>query len=187
MLNIRIEGLANEKGFTLSPILVRQLTPKVASLWYRAPELLLGDNVYNEAIDNWAAGLIIAELLVGYPIIKGDTEIDQVNKMFRLLGEPDAAILPVLKDMSIYRCKYLNKSTGLIYVQDETKNFLTLLMPFITSKSGIKFLHGFLLYDPDHRVTARKALQSPFFTEHPLPTSPRLMPTFPDRSIINPR
>jgi len=71
------------------------LTPKVVSLWYRPPELLLGSRIYTEAIDNWGAGCAIAELLEGVPLIKGRNEMDQISKLFKLLGPPDAFIWPV--------------------------------------------------------------------------------------------
>lgn len=71
------------------------LTPKVVSLWYRPPELLFGSGDYNEAIDNWGAGCAIAELLEGVPLIKGRDEMDQISKLFELLGPPNSRIWPV--------------------------------------------------------------------------------------------
>ena len=51
------------------------LTSRVVTLWYRAPELLLGATEYGVAIDLWSAGCILAELFVGKPIMPGRTEV----------------------------------------------------------------------------------------------------------------
>ena len=72
-----------------------ELTPKVVSLWYRPPELLFGSGEYNQAVDNWGAGCAIAELLEGVPLLKGRNELDQISKLFALLGPPNRVIWPV--------------------------------------------------------------------------------------------
>ncbi|CAN0226956.1 unnamed protein product, partial [Phaeothamnion confervicola] len=74
----------------------RPLTPKVVTLWYRCPELLLGAEIYTTAVDNWAAGCILGELLLGRPIMDGRNEADQLQKMFALLGAPTPRIWPAL-------------------------------------------------------------------------------------------
>lgn len=58
----------------------QQLTSRVVTLWYRAPELLLGATEYGAAIDLWSVGCILAELLVGKPIMPGRTEVLFMNK-----------------------------------------------------------------------------------------------------------
>ena len=62
------------------------LTPTVVTLWYRAAEVLMGSQDYSVAIDVWAAGCAMGELLLGYPLIDGDNEQDQLIKIFQLLG-----------------------------------------------------------------------------------------------------
>jgi serine/threonine protein kinase len=59
------------------------LTPKVVSLWYRPPELLLGAEYYDQGVDLWGAGCIMGELLRGKPIMDGKNELDQLQKMVR--------------------------------------------------------------------------------------------------------
>ncbi|KAJ4909504.1 Protein kinase superfamily protein [Raphanus sativus] len=65
-----------------------QLTSRVVTLWYRAPELLLGATQYGPAIDLWSAGCILAELFAGKPIMPGRTEVEQMHKIFKLCGSP---------------------------------------------------------------------------------------------------
>lgn len=57
------------------------MTDLVVTLWYRAPELLLGATVYDTAIDMWSIGCLAAELLLGEPLLMGKNEIDQTTKV----------------------------------------------------------------------------------------------------------
>ncbi len=58
--------------------------PQVVTLWYRAPEVLLGSRHYSTAIDMWSVGCIFAEMSMrGHPLFPGDSEIDQIFKIFR--------------------------------------------------------------------------------------------------------
>ncbi|XP_058093921.1 cyclin-dependent kinase G-2-like isoform X2 [Magnolia sinica] len=82
-------GLARQYGSPLKPY-----TPLVVTLWYRAPELLLGAKEYSTAIDMWSLGCIMAELLAKEPLFNGKTEFDQLDKIFRTLGTPSEKIWP---------------------------------------------------------------------------------------------
>ncbi|XP_061360777.1 cyclin-dependent kinase G-2 isoform X2 [Gastrolobium bilobum] len=82
-------GLARQYGSPLKPY-----THLVVTLWYRAPELLLGAKQYSTAIDMWSLGCIMAELLSKEPLFNGKTEFDQLDKIFRILGTPNKTIWP---------------------------------------------------------------------------------------------
>ena len=56
-------------------------TPKVVSLWYRPPELLLGSDVYTKAVDSWGAGCVVAELLQGVLLLGGQNELEQIHNI----------------------------------------------------------------------------------------------------------
>lgn len=60
----------------------------VATRWYRAPEIMLSFANYTSSIDMWSVGCILAELLGGKPIFKGEDYVDQLNKILNLLGTP---------------------------------------------------------------------------------------------------
>ena len=62
-------------------------TPKVVTLWYRAPELLLGCSRYTAAVDMWAVGCIVAEFLKHEPLFPGKAEADTLERIFKLLGK----------------------------------------------------------------------------------------------------
>jgi len=72
-------GLAREYG---SPL--RHYTPIVVTLWYRAPELLLGAKEYSTPIDMWSVGCIFAEFLMKKPLFPGKSEIDELNRIFKV-------------------------------------------------------------------------------------------------------
>ncbi|KAI9007356.1 kinase-like domain-containing protein [Gaertneriomyces semiglobifer] len=61
-------------------------TDYVATRWYRAPELLVGDTEYGKAVDIWATGCIFSEILTGQPLFPGDTDIDQLYRIMKILG-----------------------------------------------------------------------------------------------------
>ena len=82
-------GLAREYG---SPL--KQYTPVVVTLWYRAPELLLETPKYSTPIDVWSIGCIFGELLAMKPFFPGKSEIDQLNLIFKDLGTPSDNVWP---------------------------------------------------------------------------------------------
>jgi len=156
----------------------KALTPKVVSLWYRPPELMLGGEEYGAAVDNWGIGCIVSELLSGTPLIRGKNEPDQISKMFALLGPPSLELWPSLSDMPLVK-------SGAVEIParhsggDSGAAFLDVHRDL--SVGGLSLLGGLLTYDPDRRTTAAGGLRSEWFTEAPLPASPGLMPTFPTR------
>ncbi|KAM9191903.1 cyclin-dependent kinase 10 isoform 2-T2 [Dugong dugon] len=82
-------GLARAYGVPVKP-----MTPKVVTLWYRAPELLLGTPTQTTSIDMWAVGCILAELLAHKPLLPGSSEIHQIDLIVQLLGTPSENIWP---------------------------------------------------------------------------------------------
>jgi cyclin-dependent kinase 7 len=76
-----------------------RLTPLLSlpptNRWYRAPELLFGAKEYGSGVDIWAVGCIFAELLLRNPYLPGNTDMDQLDTMFRALGTPTEADWPV--------------------------------------------------------------------------------------------
>ncbi|EXL65731.1 cyclin-dependent kinase 1 [Fusarium oxysporum f. sp. conglutinans race 2 54008] len=71
-------GLARAFGVPLRPY-----THDVVTLWYRAPELLLGEKQYSTGVDMWSVGCIFAEMCTRKPLFPGDSEIDEIFKIFQ--------------------------------------------------------------------------------------------------------
>uniref|UniRef100_A0A8C5L956 Cyclin-dependent kinase-like 2 n=1 Tax=Jaculus jaculus TaxID=51337 RepID=A0A8C5L956_JACJA len=61
-------------------------TDYVATRWYRAPELLVGDVKYGKAVDVWAIGCLVIEMLMGKPLFPGESDIDQLHHIMTCLG-----------------------------------------------------------------------------------------------------
>ena len=74
----------------------RNYTHEVVTQWYRPPEILLGQKVYNWGADIWGLGCIFAEMITNRPLFPGDSEIDQLFKIFRLLGKALFLCSPLL-------------------------------------------------------------------------------------------
>jgi len=62
----------------------------VATRWYRAPEILLGSNLYTKAVDVWSAGCILGEIIIGKPIFPGTSTLNQIEKVLRCIGQPSS-------------------------------------------------------------------------------------------------
>eukprot|EP00741_Cyanophora_paradoxa_P006487 tig00001003_g6280.t1 len=166
-------GLARQYGSPLKPY-----THMVVTLWYRAPELLLGAKSYSTAIDMWSAGCIFAEMLQREPLVMGKGEIDQIDKIFRLLGTPTKEIWKGVDELPNFK--------KVRWVQQPYNNLRQKFPPasFIPGKphlseAGFDLLNRMLTYDPVKRISAAEALRHPWFQESPPAKDPELMPTFP--------
>lgn len=91
-------GLARAFG-----IPVRVYTHEVVTLWYRAPEILLGSLRYSIGLDVWSAGCIFAEMSNKKPLFQGDSEIDQLLRIFRTLSTPSNKIWPGVEELPEYK------------------------------------------------------------------------------------
>ena len=76
--------------FTNSP---QPYTEYVGTRWYRSPECLLTDGYYSKEMDYWSVGCVFYELLTLKPLFPGDTEMDQIAKIFTLIGSPKQELL----------------------------------------------------------------------------------------------
>ncbi|CAK7327402.1 unnamed protein product [Dovyalis caffra] len=164
-------GLARQYGSPLKPY-----THLVVTLWYRAPELLLGAKQYSTAIDMWSLGCIMAELLSKEPLFNGKTEVDQLDKIFRILGTPNETIWPGFSKLPGVKVNFVKHQYNLLRKKFPATSFTG--SP-VLSDSGFDLLNKLLTYDPEKRITAEDALNHDWFREVPLPKSKDFMPTFP--------
>jgi len=63
-------------------------------MWYRPPEILLGATEYSTAVDIWSVGTIFVEMITKKPLFMGDSEFDQIFRIFRILGTPNETMWP---------------------------------------------------------------------------------------------
>ncbi|OWZ21165.1 Cell division protein kinase [Phytophthora megakarya] len=146
-------GLARAFG-----IPVRSYTHEVVTLWYRAPDVLMGSRKYSTPVDIWSVGCIFAEMANGGPLFAGTSETDQLDRIFRLLGTPTVEIYPAIVDLPDYRRDFP------VYA---TPDSLAHLVPTLDA-DGVDLLEQMLQYDPAKRITAAEAML------HPAQSSPSL-------------
>ncbi|XWS24927.1 hypothetical protein CRYUN_Cryun27aG0026700 [Craigia yunnanensis] len=151
MLKIADFGLAN----FFSPNGKYPLTSRVVTLWYRAPELLLGSTDYGTGIDLWSAGCLLAEMFAGRPIMPGRTEVEQLHKIFKLCGTPSEGYWKKLRLSTTFRPPQSYKPS----LVDAFRNF---------PQSSLGLLSTLLALDPAYRGSASSALQNEFFYTSPL-------------------
>ncbi|KAL2357266.1 putative cyclin-dependent protein kinase [Cryomyces antarcticus] len=144
-------GLARAFG-----IPVNTFSNEVVTLWYRAPDVLLGSRTYNTSIDIWSAGCIMAEMYSGRPLFPGTTNEDQLQKIFRLMGTPSERSWPGISQFPEYKANFHVYST-----QD-----MRLILPQV-DQLGLNLLLGMLHLRPELRVSAQQALQHPWFNDLP--------------------
>ncbi|CAH1420065.1 unnamed protein product [Lactuca virosa] len=142
---------------------VTTLTHEVVTLWYRAPELLLGCEQYSTPLDVWAVGCIFAEMVTRLPLFRGDSEIDQLFKIFKIMGTPTEFTWPGVASLPDF------KST---FPKWQPKDLAT-VVPNL-DKSGLDLLRKMLYMDPNKRISAKAALEHEYFKDiksvHETPT-----------------
>lgn len=166
-------GLAREYG---SPL--KSYTAIVVTLWYRSPELLLGIKEYSTFIDVWSIGCIFGEFLLMNPLFAGKSDIEQLNKIFKLLGTPNEKIWPGYNSLP---CVQKMK-----FVDFPIANFRNKFPREMLSDKGLNLLRQFLSYDPKQRISCEAALRHPYFDETPLAIDPSMFPTWPAKSEQGP-
>ncbi|EIE22685.1 hypothetical protein WJX75_008026 [Coccomyxa subellipsoidea] len=142
-------GLARAFGLP-----VRAYTHEVVTLWYRAPEILLGAKHYSTPVDIWSIGCIFAEMINQRPLFPGDSEIDEIFKIFRTLGTPTEETWPGVHDLPDFKDSFPK------WAPRKLEEVVPSLDPV-----GLNLLEHMLRYEPNKRITARAALTHPYFAD----------------------
>jgi len=142
----------------------RQYTHMVVTRWYRAPELLFGAKNYGTGVDIWAVGCIVAELLLRVPFLAGETDLDQLAKIFQALGTPTEESWPGLKSLPDFIQFKHNSGTQLRDIFTAAGDDL------------LNLLAKLLALCPLQRCESREALQMPYFSNKPHPSHGASLP-----------
>lgn len=142
-------GLARAFG-----IPVNTFSNEVVTLWYRAPDVLLGSRTYNTSIDIWSAGCIMAEMYTGRPLFPGTTNEDQLQKIFRLMGTPSERTWPGISQLPEYKGNFPSFATQNLH----------LILPQVDSL-GMDLIGKLLRLKPEDRLSAQEALRHPWFND----------------------
>ncbi|EKM83637.1 hypothetical protein AGABI1DRAFT_110285 [Agaricus bisporus var. burnettii JB137-S8] len=143
-------GLARAFG-----VPVNTFSNEVVTLWYRAPDVLLGSRTYSTSIDVWSCGCIFAEMISGVPLFRGRDNQDQLLHIMRIIGTPtDEQFTKILKDSPEITIKQ--------YPRYPKMNFAQLLPR--AEPLALDLLENLLKFDPADRLSASEALLHPYFT-----------------------
>ncbi|KAI0069911.1 Pkinase-domain-containing protein [Panus rudis PR-1116 ss-1] len=158
-------GLARAFG-----VPVNTFSNEVVTLWYRAPDVLLGSRTYSTSIDVWSCGCIFAEMISGVPLFRGRDNQDQLLHIMRIIGTPDdrtlrkiateaAPATPEGQQQAANAVKQYPRYPKIPFQQVLPK----------ASPQAIDLLERLLQFDPNKRISAAEALNHPYFTSTAIP------------------
>lgn len=125
----------------------------VTTRWYRAPEIMLAAPMYGPAVDMWAMGAIMAEMLTQTPLFAGKNQEHQMYRICSIIGSPTEVNWPYGIELA----------TGMNYQFPQHSGVsLSLLMPS-ASNDAVSLIRSLCSWDPCKRPTVLEALQHPFF------------------------
>lgn len=155
-----------------------EMTGYVATRWYRAPEIMLNWMHYNQTVDVWSVGCIMAEMLTGKTLFPGSDHIDQLTRILVLCGTPQPETLA--KITSDEARNYIRSLP-----QMEKKNFNDVFKG--ANPLAIDLLEKMLELDTDKRITAEQTLAHPYLAQYADPSdepdSPPYDQTFEDYDL----
>uniref|UniRef100_A0A0N4ZT45 Cyclin-dependent kinase 7 n=1 Tax=Parastrongyloides trichosuri TaxID=131310 RepID=A0A0N4ZT45_PARTI len=151
----------------------KQYTCQVITIWYRPPELFYGASNYSGSIDIWSVGCIIAELLLRTPIFPGKSDLDQLSKIFHILGTPKLEDWPLMTELPGY-CE-AKPEPGIELNQVFTA----------ASNDLLELIKGTFVFNPLKRFTATQCLESNYFKSEPYACSDNEIP-LPEKAHENP-
>ncbi|KAL6858939.1 hypothetical protein ACP4OV_017941 [Aristida adscensionis] len=147
-MTLKIADLGLSRAFTIP---VQKYTHEILTLWYRAPEILLGASRYSTPVDIWSVGCIFAELVTNQPLFAGDSELQQLLHIFKVLGTPNEEVWPGVSKLRDWH----------VYPQWKPTN-LSSVVPGLDA-DGLDLLEKMLQYDPVKRISAKKSMEHPYF------------------------
>eukprot|EP00761_Pharyngomonas_kirbyi_P009007 gb/GECH01009022.1/.p1 GENE.gb/GECH01009022.1/~~gb/GECH01009022.1/.p1 ORF type:complete len:476 (+),score=102.37 gb/GECH01009022.1/:1-1428(+) len=156
----------------------RPYSDNVVTLWYRPPELLLGETQYSTNVDVWGVGCIFGELVRKKVLFTGKTQTQQLDQIFRVLGTPDEKIWPGYDQLPHTQRFEFNH-----YPESQLRKMFpqkpkSAEKDVYLSEKGFDLLSKMLTYNPKERISAKEALEHPYFKEHPFPRDRKMMPRF---------
>eukprot|EP00818_Percolomonas_sp_WS_P005655 CAMPEP_0117450668 /NCGR_PEP_ID=MMETSP0759-20121206/8592_1 /TAXON_ID=63605 /ORGANISM="Percolomonas cosmopolitus, Strain WS" /LENGTH=407 /DNA_ID=CAMNT_0005243207 /DNA_START=383 /DNA_END=1606 /DNA_ORIENTATION=- len=129
----------------------------ICSRYYRAPELIFGATHYTTSIDTWSAGCVLGEMLLGHPLFPGDSSVDQLVEIIKVLGTPTR------EEIDAMNKNYKTFNFPKVKAFSWDKVFQDRKIPVPTS--AVDLIKELLQYDPVKRTKCIDSLAHPFFDE----------------------
>lgn len=136
-------------------------TNRVVTLWYRPPELLLGERNYGPPIDLWGAGCIMAEMWTRTPIMQGKTEQHQLQLISQLCGSITKEVWPNVEKLDMFGQMEL--------AQGQKRKVKDRLKVYVKDQYALDLIDKLLTLDPSKRIDSDTALNHDFFWSDPMP------------------
>ena len=136
-------------------------TNRVVTLWYRPPELLLGERNYGPPVDMWGAGCIMAEMWTRSPIMQGNTEQHQLTLIAQLCGTITTEVWPGVEKLELFSRMELPKGSR--------RRVKERLRPYVKDAYACDLIDKLLFLDPSKRTNSDDALNHDFFWTDPMP------------------
>ncbi|PYH94985.1 Pkinase-domain-containing protein [Aspergillus ellipticus CBS 707.79] len=155
----------------------REYTTLVVTRWYRPPELLLQLRRYTTAIDMWGVGCVFGEMFKGKPILAGNSDLNQAQLIFNLVGSPTEDTMP--------GWSLLPGCDGVKDFGNRPGNLSEVFKD--QSPTAVSLLSELLKLDWRKRINAVDALKHPYFFNPPLPSRPGELPSFEDSHELDRR
>mmetsp|Transcript_35287 Transcript_35287/g.51847 ORF Transcript_35287/g.51847 Transcript_35287/m.51847 type:complete len:467 (-) Transcript_35287:271-1671(-) len=130
-------------------------TEYISTRWYRAPECLLTDGYYSHEMDMWGVGCVMFEVASLFPLFPGTNEMDQIQKIHKILGTPSQSMLEKFK---------ISRAHADMNFPEYQGSGIVKLLPKLSS-AGIDLVVRLLEYDPKERMSARAALRHRWFAD----------------------
>ena len=131
---------------------MRPYTHEVVTLWYRAPEILLGAKLYATGVDIWSLGCIFVEMILKRPLFTGDSEIDQLYRIFRTLGTPEEDTWQGVSQLPDYKSTFPKWDPQVLPEE-------------INKQNALELFKACMAYDPTKRISAKNAMALPYFDD----------------------
>ncbi|PLN86144.1 mitogen-activated protein kinase HOG1 [Aspergillus taichungensis] len=147
--------------FGLARVQELRMTGYISTRYYRAPEVMLSWQHYNEKVDIWSAGCIFAEMLLGKPLFPGNDHVHQFKLITETLGKPPSEVLRKIKNRNTLG--FINS------LPDHKPKQIGDLFPGF-DPNAIKLLNRIFVFDPQTRPTAEAILESAFLAPYHDPT-----------------
>jgi len=154
------QGILKIADFGLSrsfAINTKNYINEVVTLYYRSPDVLLGNRNYLTSIDIWSIGCIFAEMAIGKPLFYANQEIDQLKRIFRILGTPSESNWP-----EAFKLQDWNPDKFEVYQPQSLSKYITKL-----DNNGLDLLGKMLMMNPERRISLTGALNHPYFDDVP--------------------
>jgi len=152
-MQVKLSDFGSSRTFTQK---IQSVSNDVITLWYRPPEILLGECNYGPSVDTWSMATALVEIAAGAPLFNGDSEIATIFMIFKFLGTPVDTLWPGVSSLPLFKRNFPKWPAG------NTEAKIVAMAPALEG-SGAELLTSCLQYDSVQRLSGRQCVRHEFF------------------------